>query len=302
MPLFAVPVMAEGSHPVPARRWRRRTCFGAIAAAIVGVAAFRAAVAVVQVTNTGLEDASLEPGQAERKNGVMWGLLQYLRTTTAPLQRQVDAGHIIPKFGEKAQTIVSALSERAGDAGPELERIVDGKLEMLFLKQLALLRQQLAGKFEKASRPLDAASQADAQFVVQAEELLRPGSRWSYEHERYALRAVLEGSFRKEAMFAEEKVKALQAQQSTVEIISKLQSQMEVLQQKVQNLRAGSPWFLSTSYRIPHTPLQLIGRYQQGRANLELSLNQDRDPANSEAGFVEGVGPANLGITLNLGF
>jgi len=36
--------------------------------------------------------------------------------------------------------------------------------------------------------------------ILKAEELKRPGSTWSYDVDRYALRAVLEGSFRREAV------------------------------------------------------------------------------------------------------
>ncbi|CAK9019009.1 Serine/threonine-protein phosphatase 5 [Durusdinium trenchii] len=69
--------------------------------------------------------------------------------------------------------------------------------------------------------PVEAVTQADQQFVTQAEELKRPGSTWSYEVDRYALRAVLEGSFRREAAYADEHRIAARSQQSTVEIISR---------------------------------------------------------------------------------
>merc|ERR1719188_1495320 len=175
-------------------------------------------------------------------------------------------------------------------------------LHSLFLRQLAVLRRRLAAASpETGARALQAVSQADQAFVAQAEELRRPGSDWSYDNERYALRAVLEGGIRRASALDDQRVLAAQSQQSTSDIIGKLQSQMEGLQQKVQAMRAGAPWFLSSSYRIPGTPFQLIGRYQQGRANFELGLHPDKDPANSEAGFVSGVGPANLGVRVNLG-
>jgi len=288
----------------PLRRWRQTALLGASLAALAVVTSLRAspatrgaalaATAAVLANGDGVvEEQSI--------SGPVGHVLGYVQSAIQPLQKQVEAGHIVPKFGEKAQSIVSAIVSGVGEAGPEVERAVDGMLQALFFQQLALLRQQLVGKFEKASKPAEAASQADSQFVTQAQELVRPGSDWSFDQERYALRATLEGSYRRDAALADERVITAQTQQSTVEIISKLQSQMEALQTRVQALRAGSPWFLSSSYRIPGTPLQLIGRYQQGRANLELSLNSDRDPANSEAGFVDGVGPANLGVTLNVG-
>lgn len=218
-----------------------------------------------------------------------------------PLRQQVQAEQLVPKFGDKAQAIVTSAVAQMEGIVPELERIVDGQLEVLFLRQLALLRRQLAGKLEISSRPLEAITEADANFVAQAEELVRPGSSWSYERERYMLRAILEGTFRRDVALVEEKVKSARVQQTTVEVINNLQSQMEALQQKVQNLRAGSPWILSASYRVPKTPFQLIGRYQQGHGSLELSLSPDKDPANAEAGFVKGLGgPANIGVSVNM--
>jgi len=233
--------------------------------------------------------------------GGLAGFLDDVQQAIRPLEEQVNEGALIPKFGQVADQVLATVAGRAGDAGPQLERAVDGMLQTLFLRQLALLRQQIASKFEKAARPEEAVAQADEKFVAGAEELKRPGSDWSYDDERYALRAVLEGGLKRDEAIEEERALASQTEQSTVEIISKLQSQMESLQQKVQAMRAGSPWFLSASWSVPRTPFQLIGRYQQGRGNLELSLNLDRDPANSEAGFVQGFGPMNLGVNLNLG-
>jgi len=227
--------------------------------------------------------------------------LLLVQRTLAPLQKQVEDGQIVPKFGAKAAGIVSSLVDGDYVAPSELVQSVDSMLHILFLRQLALLRRQMTAKFEKVALNVEAVSQADQQFVAQAHELRRPDSDWSYDQERYALRAVLEGSVRRGEAVEEQRMLATRTQQSTVEIINKLQSQMENLQQKVQAMRAGSPWFFSSSYRIPHTPFQLIGRYQQGRANVELSLNPDKDPANSDVGFVEGLRPANLGVSLNLG-
>lgn len=283
-----------GGAPVLRRRGRLRSAW-------LGALLLGAAVAAIPVLT--LSQGSDEPPPAAKEvgDGGLTAVLKQALETLRPMQQQVDSGHIVPKFGERAQTVLATAEHNAGSAGPELLRSVDAMLQGLYLRQLALLRQQLTAKFERAGRPTEAVAQADQQFVAQAEELRRPGSSWSFNQERYALRAALEGIFRREAALVDERALAAKAQQSTVEVISKLQSQMETLQQKVHNLRAGSPWFLSTSYRVPGTPIQIIGRYQQGRANIELNLSPDRDPANAEAGFVDGVGPANLGLSVNLG-
>lgn len=218
-----------------------------------------------------------------------------------PLQDQVDSGHIIPKFGEKAQAILGKAVSKAGSTGAELERAIDAKLQILFLQQLALLRQQLAAKFDRGNQPAEALAKMDMQFVSEAKDLTRPGSSWNSEPERYALRAMLEGGLRRDAALNKEQAKVAMSQQATVEVIGRLQNQMESMQERLKALRAGAPVVVSASYRIPGTPFQLIGRYQQGRANIELNLSPDRDPANAEAGFVAGIGPANVGTTINVG-
>jgi len=240
------------------------------------------------------EPAEMEQAASQVQPGALEQILGSVETSLQPLREEVASGRIVPKFGEKA--------DGAGSAGKEVEKVVDAMLQSLFLQQLVLLRQQAAVKFGKASRPVEAVSQADQLFVTQAEELKRPGSTWSYDVDRYALRAVLEGTFRREAAYADEHRTAARSQQSTVEIISRLQGQMENLQMRLQHMRAGQPWFLSSSYRIPGTPITMIGRFQQGRASIELNLAADRDPVTAEAGFVRGIGPANLGVSANFGF
>lgn len=282
--------MAMGLSPGLRRRWL-------LAATIVGLLALPCRLNMALVA---------EPAEMEQASQVQPGALEQIlgsvETSLQPLREEVASGHIVPKFGEKADGVLSGAVKQAGSAGKEVEKVVDAMLQSLFLQQLVLLRQQTAAKFGKASRPVEAVSQADQLFVTQAEELKRPGSTWSYDVDRYALRAVLEGAFRREAAYAEEHRTAARSQQSTVEIISRLQGQMENLQMRLQHMRAGQPWFLSSSYRIPGTPITMIGRFQQGRASIELNLAADRDPVTAEAGFVRGIGPANLGVSANFGF
>lgn len=243
------------------------------------------------------EEISLpDPGQ-----GGLEGFVTNVAAAIQPLQEQVAQGSIVPQFGAKAAQLVQSFSAQAGEEGPQLAHAVDDMLHTLFLRQLTLLRRQIAATFEAGQQPIEALLKADDSFVTVAEQLKRPGSDWSYDQERYTLKAILESGLKREEALAVEGQVAAEAQQATVEIISKLQNQMEALQQKVQAMRAGSPLFMSASWRIPRTPFNLIARHQQGRTNLELSLNQDRDPANSEAGMVQGFGPMNLGMNLNVG-
>jgi hypothetical protein len=62
-----------------------------------------------------------------------------------------------------------------------------------------------------------------------------------------------------------------------------------------------SPWNVGVAYRIPDTNFNLQGSYQQGRANVQLSCAPDEyAPFLGPNGFTNGVGPGNLGLSLNL--
>mmetsp|Transcript_59721 Transcript_59721/g.142095 ORF Transcript_59721/g.142095 Transcript_59721/m.142095 type:complete len:302 (-) Transcript_59721:82-987(-) len=216
-------------------------------------------------------------------------------------QAQVKQGKIVPKFGEKAEAIMSKALAAAGGDSPELARALDGVLHSLFLQQLALVRKRVSEDHQYA-RAVDSLAKATREFNDKAKDLIMPGSSWSYDTECDEFSSTLEGNFRAAAALAEERARGVKTQQATIEAIDRLQKQIESAQAKAQAGRGGGGgWVLSTSYRIPKTPLQVVGKYQQGRAHIELNLTPDKDPVNAEAGFVEGVGPANLGLSFNLG-
>lgn len=213
------------------------------------------------------------------------------------LQQEVDSGRIVDKFGEKARDIV----ERAGQVAPELEAVVDGAMQALFIRQLTLLRGFLLSKFERGSRPAKALARADKDFLARAAKLVRPGSDWSFEEEREAFIADLEQAFDMRAELVRERSRAAQTQRATADVVGRMQKQMDLMGEKLRGMGAGSPWVLWTSYRLPGTPYQISGRYQEGRANIELNLSPAGDPATAEAGFVEGLTPRNLGLSFNVG-
>jgi len=215
------------------------------------------------------------------------------------LRQEVDRSRIVKKYGQKSQAILQSLPEsvKASDA----EAAVDGLLHALFLRQLSLIQQKLADRFLHARDFTSAISKADKLFVAAAKDLVRPESSWSIEPARQALRSELGDALQQESLLAEERSRAAQTQRATADVIGKIQKQMEQLGEKMKGAGTGSPWALWTSYHLPGTPFQVSGRYQDGRTNVELNLAPANDPANAEAGFVEGVTPQNLGLSLNLG-
>lgn len=238
--------------------------------------------------------SSPEPGEAQLQEALSIALSKVSR-----LRQEVDRSRIVPKFGQKSQAILQSLAQsvKAADA----EAAVDGLLHALFLRQLSLIQQKLADRFLNARDFTSAISKADKLFVAATKDLVRPESSWSIEPARQALRGELRDALQQESLLAEERSRAAQTQRATAEVIGKIQKQMEQLGEKMKGAGVGSPWALWTSYHLPGTPFQLSGRYQDGRANIELNLAPANDPANAEAGFVEGITPQNLGLSLNLG-
>lgn len=217
------------------------------------------------------------------------------------LEARANQGYIIRRFGHVAQSIIDNSTAHVGDAAPDLERALDGVFHSLFLQQLATVRQQLTDMFERDLRPASVLARADKEFVARAEELLRPGSDWSYEPERKQFLKTLEQILHEHAALARERSRVALMQRATSELINRLLTQMEELGEKMYGPGGGSPWVFWTSYKIPRTPFHIVGKYRQGRTNIELSLGPSKDPVNAEAGFVEGLTRQNLGLSLNLG-
>jgi len=65
-------------------------------------------------------------------SGAVARLLSSVEESLRPLREQVVAGNIVPKFGERAEEVVRAAVQQAGNAGPEIERTVDAMLQSLF--------------------------------------------------------------------------------------------------------------------------------------------------------------------------
>lgn len=253
-----------------------------------------------------LLSVSTLPGRAEVGTGSEAGsvgkgtlaALEKAMSQIRSMEAQLEAGSLVPKFGERAQEIIA----QAASAGPQLASVVEGALEPLFLRQLTLLKQQILSS--ASPEDADAVAATEKQFLEQASELTAGSTEsWYIEPEQRKLRGALEHQLHTTAAIAEERARAALQQRSTIEVIGRLQVQMEELAQKAQSVRGGggSPWVLSTSYRIPNTPLQFVSRYEQGRANVELNLTPDKDPSKGDGGFAQAIGPANVGVSFDLG-
>jgi hypothetical protein len=204
-----------------------------------------------------------------------------------------------PDIGEDA--VASSLYDKKLE---ELEAAMDAPLQILYLKQLSLLREESLLRFKTAAKTSTASEyeamlQADAQFAREAEQMTREGSDWDYATERGYLQSVMNSMAESSKKATEVQLKSAQTQQTAMQF---LQSQQQMIQQlQMQLYGQNSPWNVGVAYRIPDTNFNLQGSYQQGRANVQLSCVPDEyAPMLGANGFTQGVGPGNLGLSLNL--
>jgi len=265
-------------------------------------------------------------------------LLSYLYISIA-------GGVTVADFGVKADTIVNKALEEFASNVPEdtdtdtessgdnnnndnlyetkLEQIdaaLDAPLQVLYLKQLQLLREQALLNYRSATKvtgtsgqsgtsEYEAMLQADAYFVREAESSTRDEAAslsgdyvdggWDFSSERIALQSVMNRLAESGNKATEIQLQSAQSQQTAMAF---LQNQAQMIQQLQQQLYGQtSPWNVGVAYRIPDTNFNLQGSYQQGKTNLQLSCVPDEyAPFLGPNGFTNGVGPGNLGLSLNL--
>jgi hypothetical protein len=233
----------------------------------------------------------------------------------------VDESSTIPDFGSKASSITQSALEEFSRSAPsaddsaavcsayarkleELEASLDAQLEVLYLRQLALLREQALAQYRGSSKTSDASDYeamlaADALFLRNAEASTPPSSSWSYEGERSHLQNIMSEFASTTKKLTETQIKSSQQQSTAMQF---LQHQQQMIQQLQQQLYGqSSPWNAGVAYRIPDTNFNLQGSYQQGRFNVQMSCVPDEyAPMLGPNGFTNGVGPGNLGLSLNL--
>jgi hypothetical protein len=233
----------------------------------------------------------------------------------------IDEGSIVESFGQQADMICNQALEQyatqAPDAGDdalyastyekklqELEAALDAPLHVLYLRQLALLREKSLQGYRSASHATETSDyesmlNADSQFSTNAEESTREGSDWDYSAERSHLQDVMNDLARTHKKLLDVQIKSSEKMNTAMAF---LQQQQQMIQQlQMQLYGQDSPWNVGMAYRIPDTNFNLQGSYQQGKANIQMSCVPDEyAPMLGPNGFSNGVGPGNLGLSLNL--
>jgi len=246
---------------------------------------------------------------------------EILRTSAikmAELTKMVDENNKIVNFGKKASEILqnglTNFEENTSNftdtknilkKKQELDAIIDTSLNSIFLKQLSILRELSISHFKAATVNEDVPADfafftADSFFVREAEDSIRTGSYWSYTNERINVHnAIREISSRRKQLISE-RIQHAEHTANAFQYLQMQQAQMQAIQQQQFGGSAGS-WNIGAAYRPPDSNLNISLGYQQGRTNIQISMVPDEQASLlGPNGFTAGVGPANLGISLNL--
>lgn len=243
------------------------------------------------------------------------------------MRKQIcEDGECVPSFGVRCDTLCNKALEDfalntpdATDLPPssssiydakvlELEQAIDTPLQVLYLRQLSLNREKALKQYRSAARTSESSDYeamllADSVFRRGAEEATRSEGPfpevWDYSAERTHLQSVMNDLSLTSKKLIDAKLQSAQQHSTAMQF---LQSQQQMIQQlQMQLYGQTSPWNVGVAYRIPDTNLNLSGTYQQGRANVQFSCVPDEyAPMLGANGFTSGVGPGNLGLSLNL--
>ncbi|KAG8468369.1 hypothetical protein KFE25_013452 [Diacronema lutheri] len=232
------------------------------------------------------------------------------------MAKALEMGEPIAGFGEAAdkatKDAVEAFDavapkrnkELVGAARAELKAAAHAKLHVAFGQQLQVLKAKAIAIYQDSVSASDVNVQgmitADQFFVREAAASIASGASWSYAAERQSLQGILQTLEREWKKGVAAKIQAAQQMSTAMQYLQVQQAQLQQLQQQLYGGGAGK-WNVGAAYRPPDTNINLSFNHQQGRTNIVASMVPDEQQSLLGAnGFTNGVGPANLGVTVNV--
>ncbi len=237
----------------------------------------------------------------------------------AALRKSVAGGEAVPDFGTKADEIVataaakfsagsvdgdSEVSELYAAKEEELRAAILASLEPVFVQQVVLIKDAAMEQFKKGmvgdADGSEAMMSAEAAFVREATACVPGKTGWGFKLERASLSSAMGAILTEQKKAQAAKLQSSQQMQTALSYLQMQQQQMQALQAQYTGGQGGK-WNLGAAYRPPDTNINLSGSYQQGRANVQVSMVPDEGAALlGQNGFTNGVGPANLGLSFNI--
>lgn len=237
----------------------------------------------------------------------------------ADLLDTVEAGTRIENLGQKCDTIVDrTLEEYDAESNDfadepvyerkrtELEAILDTGLMSVYMKNVSIIAREALSVFKASiveDIPADfALYNADSIFVKQAKEGIRRGSAWTFDTERVDLQNMMTEIATQQRKLLDTQVNASQQQSKAIQFLRLQHAQMQAVQQQALGGGVGQ-WNLGAAYRPPDSNVDLFLAYQQGRTNLQVAMVPDESATLlGPSGLTSGVGPGNLGMSMNVNF
>jgi protein SEY1 len=255
---------------------------------------------------------------AYRCNEAFSDALQASTARTADISTSLDEGEKVDALGSKMADIMADALQTYDDAVEsyvdepiysrkrrELASILDTSLHGLFLKQIQLLRENALAHFKSATSSEDMPSDfafftADSLFSRSAEESKRPGSVWQYSSERTDLQNMMQEISTQRKRLLTSQVASAQQHANAMQFLQVQQAQVQAMQQQQYGGSAGQ-WNVGAAYRPPDTNINASLSYSGGRTAIQISMVPDESASLlGPGGFVNGLGPGNLGLSLNL--
>eukprot|EP00965_Chrysotila_dentata_P253971 6211722-Pleurochrysis_carterae.AAC.1 len=227
-----------------------------------------------------------------------------------------------PAGNEEVAELYAAKAE-------ELQTALLVAVEPIFVRVLGTLKEAALEQFKKdivgELDVTEAMSKAENMFARDAKGAVPSKSNWNFKAERQSLQGVMQldsATSRRHANHAScgiadpvcsacaqavqvQAKKAKSAKDAAQQQLSTAMQYLNIQSQQMQAMQAqfaggqGGKWNFGAAYRPPDTNINLSGSYQQGRANIQVSMVPDEGAALLGAnGFTQGVGPANLGLSV----
>lgn len=239
-----------------------------------------------------------------------------IESKVAEVSKTLEMGEPVASFGEVVDKATGEALEAFDAVAPkrqkelvskaraDLKAAVHTKLHPAFLQQLQALKTKAIGMYQESVSASDVNVQgmitADQFFVREAAASIASGASWSYASERQNLQMIMQTLEREWKKGVAAKIQAAQQMSTAMQYLQVQQAQLQQLQQQLYGGGAGK-WNIGAAYRPPDTNINLSFNHQQGRTNIVASMVPDEQQSLLGAnGFTNGVGPANLGVTVNV--
>lgn len=206
----------------------------------------------------------------------------------AEVEKQVQSNNVVEDLGSISSEILSATGGG----------LVAARLELVFAKQVRLLREQAIDKLRLATTQDDFETQCniEADFLSSVRRSKPTGASWDFSIESTSLSDAARLLIQEKKNAADLQLKAAKQQADYMRIFQTFASQIQQLQ--ASQFSRGLPMQAGFAYRLKDN-INLSGSYQQGKARLELQNLDDSSVVIGDPPYIFAPSRGNFGLTFN---